>query len=174
MQRRFILELLGLLFEGREALASPRNTGFKLLLVNEPLSVTVDQPGEALPQLPDLGVERGLLLPLGPPRGGQAAAICLGEALRLGEQGTHFLPHCALQQIRTDLGIGADALAPEAVGIGAQTAIIGIGSGVPFGRLATDGFPVEGLVQLGRNNTSFRHGAASAHRSIEKVWPLGC
>jgi hypothetical protein len=28
------------------------------------------------------------------------------------------------------------------------------------------------LVQPGRNNTSLRHGAASAHRSIERVWPL--
>jgi len=129
-------------------LAQPWNTRFKLLLGNEPLGITVDQPGEALPPLPDLGVERGLLLPLGPPRGMQAAALFLGEALRRGEQCTDCLPHGAFQQLRTDLGIGADARAPEAVGIGAQTAIIGIGPGVPFGRLATDGFPVEGLATV--------------------------
>jgi hypothetical protein len=27
------------------------------------------------------------------------------------------------------------------------------------------------LVQPGRNNTPIRHGAVSAHRSIERVWP---
>jgi hypothetical protein len=30
------------------------------------------------------------------------------------------------------------------------------------------------LVQPGRNNTSCKHGAASAHRAIEKVGPLWC
>jgi predicted nucleic acid-binding protein len=29
----------------------------------------------------------------------------------------------------------------------------------------------EHLVQPGRNNTPIRHGAVSAHRSIERVWP---
>jgi hypothetical protein len=69
LQCRFILALLGLVFEGREALTESGNAGFKFRLVNEPLGVTVDQPGEALPQLPNLGVKRGLLLPLGPARG---------------------------------------------------------------------------------------------------------
>ena len=69
MQGGFILELLGLLFQGGEALPQPGNAGFKFLLVNEALRVTIDQPGKPLPQLPDLGFERGLLLPLRPPRG---------------------------------------------------------------------------------------------------------
>jgi hypothetical protein len=92
VQCRFILELLSLLFESCEALPQPGNAGFKLLFVNQAFGVAVDQPGEALPQLPDLGVERGLLRPLGSARGVQAAAIFLGKALRMGEQGTHFLP----------------------------------------------------------------------------------
>jgi len=85
VQRGVILELLGLIFQDREALPQPSNAGFKLLLVNQALSVTIDQPGKTLPQLPDLGVERGLLLPLRPPRCMQSAVIFLCEALRMGE-----------------------------------------------------------------------------------------
>ena len=68
MQCGFILELLGLLFQGCEALPQPGNAGFKLLLVNQALRVTIDQPSKPLPQLPNLGFERGLFLPLRPPR----------------------------------------------------------------------------------------------------------
>ena len=57
------------------------------------------------------------------------AAIFLGEALRMREQGTHFLPDRQVQEIGADLRIGTNALAPEAVGIGAETAIIGLNLG---------------------------------------------
>jgi hypothetical protein len=148
VQCRFILELLGLLCESCEALTQPGNPGCKLLFVNEPLGVAVDQPSKALPQLPDLGVERGLLRPLGSARGGQAAAIVVGEALRMGEQGAHFLPDRQVPEIGADLRIGTDALAPKAVGIGAETAIISIRPGVACGGLTTDRLPVQGLATV--------------------------
>ena len=66
----------------------------------------------------------------------------------MGEQRAHFLPHCEIQQIRADLRIGADALPPKAVGVCAQTAIIGIHPRVPLGGLVTDGFPVEGIATV--------------------------
>src|SRR4029450_5887266 len=109
---RFILELLGLGFEGREALPEAGNAGFKLLLVNQALGVAVAQSSEPLPPLADLGVERRLLLPRGPARGLQAAAVCLSEALRMGEHSTHFLPARQGQEIGADLRIVTDALAP--------------------------------------------------------------
>ena len=148
MQCGFILELLSLLLKRDEALPQPGNAGFKLLFVNQPLGVAVDQPGKALPQLPDLGVERGLRLPLRASGGMQPTAIFLGEALRMSEQRAHFLPHGQIQQIGADLRIGADALPPKAVGICAQTAIIGIRPRVPFGGLVTDGFPVKGIATV--------------------------
>ena len=148
MQRRFILELLDLFFEGCEALTESGNAGFKFLLVNEPLGITVDQPGETLPQLPDLGVECGLLRPLGPARGVQAAAICVCEALRMSEQGTHFLPYRQVQALGAALRIVPDPLAPKAIGIGAETAIIGIRPGVAFGGFTTDRLPVQGIATV--------------------------
>jgi len=148
LQSCFVLKLLGLDFEGREALPESGNTGFKFRLVNEPLGVTVDQPGKALPQLANLGVERRLLLPLGSARGLHAATIFLGEALRMGQQGTDFLPDRQVQEIGADLRIITHALASKAVGSRAETAIIGIGPRMPLGRLATDRLPVQGITTV--------------------------
>jgi len=142
VQRGVILELLGLLFQGCEALSQPGNAGCKLLLVNQALGVTIDQSGKPLPQLPDLGFERGLLLLRGPPRCGQPAAIFLGEALRMGEQLTPVVPHRHIQEIGADLRIAPDTLAPKAVGIGPETAIIGIRPRGALGSFAPDGLPV--------------------------------
>lgn len=77
-----------------------------------------------------------------------AAAIFLGEALRMGEQGTHFLPDRQIQEVGADLRIVTDALAPKAVGIGAETAIIGIRPGVPLGGLTTDRLAVQGIATV--------------------------
>jgi hypothetical protein len=143
-----ILALLGLLFEGGEALTPPGKTGCTLLLVHEPLGGAVDQPGEPLPPRPDLGVERGLLRPLGPARGVEAAALCRGEALRMGEQGPHCLPDRQGQASGAARRIGTNALAPEAVGIGAETAIRGRRPGRACGGLATDRLPVQGLAAV--------------------------
>jgi hypothetical protein len=139
---------LDLCFEGWEALTESGNAGVKFWLVNEPLGITVAQPGETLPPLPHLGVECGLLRPLRPARGVQAAALCLGEALRRSEPGTHFLPDRQIQEIGADLRIVTDALAPKAVGIGAETARIGLRPGVALGGLPTDRLPVEGIATV--------------------------
>jgi hypothetical protein len=78
----------------------------------------------------------------------QAAAIFVCEALRMGEQGAHFLPDRQVQEIGADLRIGTDALAPKAVGIGAETAIIRIRPGVAFGGFTTDQLPVQGIATV--------------------------
>jgi hypothetical protein len=62
------------------------------LFVNQAFGIAVDQASEPLPQLADLGLERWLLRPLGPAGGLHTATGFLGEALRMGEQGTDFLP----------------------------------------------------------------------------------
>jgi len=93
MQCRFILELLGLRFERGEALPQPGDAGFKLLLVKQAFGVAVDQPGEPLPQLSDLGVERGLRLSRSSSGCPQSAVIFICKALWVGQQRTHFLPH---------------------------------------------------------------------------------
>ena len=136
---------MGLLFAGREARPASGHAGGTLLLVKEPLGVTVPQPGEPLPQLPDLRFTRGLCLPLGAPRCRQAAAICLGQTLRLGPQRPPCSPPGQRHQLRPTLGLGTDACPSTAVGLGAETALRGIQPGVPRGGLATDRRPVPGL-----------------------------
>jgi hypothetical protein len=148
LQRRFILELLGLGFEGCEALLEAGNAGCTFRLRHEPLGITVDPPGKALPQLANLGVERRWLLPLGPTRGLHTAAIFLRAALRMGAPAPHCLPDRPVQEIGADLRIVTDARAPKAVGLGAETAIRGIGPGGPLGSLATHRLPVQGSATL--------------------------
>jgi hypothetical protein len=58
----------------------------------------------------------------------------------VGQQRTNFLPHSQLQQIRPHLGIVTDPLAPKAVGIGAQTPVIGIRPGVALAGTGAETF----------------------------------
>ena len=47
----------------------------------------------------------------------QAMSVFLRKPLRVGQQGTDFLPHRQVQQVGPHLRILANALAPKAVGV---------------------------------------------------------
>jgi len=69
---------LALLFQAGDALAQAGNPGLKLVLVNEAICVTVDQPCDALSQLANLAVNRGQGRAVCPGLRLQAAPIFLG------------------------------------------------------------------------------------------------
>src|SRR5262249_29945967 len=64
------------------------------------------------------------------------------------QEGTDFLPHRQLKAIRPHLGIGTEAVAPEAIGISADTAVVGVGPGPPFPGARTQRFAVEGIAAV--------------------------
>jgi hypothetical protein len=86
-------EALALLLQLREALPQAGDPGFAFLFLDEPLRVTVDQPGEALLDLPELRLQGGLLLGRGLCWRMQAPAVFFCQPFRMGEQHTHFAPH---------------------------------------------------------------------------------
>jgi hypothetical protein len=64
------------------------------------------------------------------------------------QQGTHFLPHRQFEAIGPHLRVGTEAVAAKAIGIRANTPVIGIGAGAPFPSAGTQGFAVEGLAAV--------------------------
>ena len=63
LQGGFIGETLALLFQMSDPLAQAGDPGFEFLFLDEPLGITVNQPGKALPEFPQLGFDGGVLLP---------------------------------------------------------------------------------------------------------------
>lgn len=78
----------------------------------------------------------------------EAAGKLLSHPFGMCQEGTDFLPDRQLQAIRPPLGVGTEAMAPEALGIGADTAVVGIGPGPPFAGAGTQGFAVEGIAAV--------------------------
>jgi len=120
-------EALMLRFQMRDPLPEAGDARFEFLFLDEPLGITVDQPCKPLPQFPQRGFDRAMLLPFRTRRRVHAAAICLRETLGVGEQSTHFAPHREVQELRPDLCMLTDALTPKTVGIGAETSVVRIG-----------------------------------------------
>ena len=100
-----IREVLALLLQTGETLAQAGNPGLKLVLINEAIRITVDQPGHALAQLADLAFDRHQRRAFGGRLRLQAAPIFLREPLRVRQQGTDFLPDRQVHQIRPYLRI---------------------------------------------------------------------
>lgn len=148
VQGGLLCQRLALLLQPGHALAQAGNPRLKLGFVNEALRITVDQPGHALAHLADLVFEGGQRRAFGARLGLQATPVFLRQALRMGQQGTDFLPHGTIQQVGPHLRILTEALAPKAVGIGAQTAVIGIGPRLPFAGTRAEAFAVEGLATV--------------------------
>src|SRR5215831_7552905 len=128
-----------------QALAQAGNPRLKLGLVNEALRITVDQPGHALAHLADLVFDGGQRCAWGVRLWPQAAPIFLREPLGMGQQRTDFLPDGQVQQIRAYLRIVTEALAPKAVRVRAQTAVVGVGAGFALARTRTEALPIEGI-----------------------------
>src|SRR5215470_11507152 len=99
LQGGLIRQRLALLLQPGEALAQAGNPRLKLGLVNEALRITVDQPGHALASLADLVFDGGQRRAFGARLGLQATPVFLRQPLRVGQQGTDFLPHRQDQQV---------------------------------------------------------------------------
>src|SRR5215510_1087730 len=148
LQGGLIRQRLALLLQPGEALAQAGNPGLKLMLVNEALRITVDQPGHALAHLADLVFDGGQRCAWGVRLWPQAAPIFLREPLGRGQQRTDFLPDGQVQQIRAYLRILTEALTPKAVRVRAQTAVVGVGAGFAFARPRTEALSIEGIATV--------------------------
>jgi hypothetical protein len=56
-------QALVLRFQVRDPLPEAGDARFEFLFLDEPLGITVNQPGKALPEFPQLGFDGGVLLP---------------------------------------------------------------------------------------------------------------
>src|SRR5262249_51660404 len=148
VQGGFLRQCLALRLQSGQALAQAGNPRLKLGLVNEALRITVDQPGHALASLADLVFDGCQRRAGGARRGLAAAAGFFRKPLRVGQQGTDFLPHRQVQQVSPHLRIVADTLAPKAVGVCPQTAVIGVGARLAFAGTRAQAFAIEGIATV--------------------------
>src|SRR5262245_42580284 len=148
LQGSLVCQRSVLFLEASKALAQAGHPGFKLALVEEARSVTVDQAGHALAQLADLTFHRSQRGTFGTRLRLQPAPIFLGEPLRVGQQGTDFPPDRQSQQIGPHLRILTEALAPKAIRIRAQAAVIGVGAGVAFAGARAQACAIEGIATV--------------------------
>jgi hypothetical protein len=71
--------------------------------------------------------------------------IFLLQPLGVFQQATDFVPYRHLHKVSAHLGVGTDALPTKPIGIGAQTAIIRIGSRVSFATARTNRLTIVGI-----------------------------
>src|SRR5215467_8776487 len=148
VQSGFLRQRLALRLQPGQALAQAGNPRLKLGLVNEALRITVDQPGHALASRADLVFDGGQRRAVGARRGLQATPVFFREPLRVGQQGTDFLPHRQVQQVRPHLGILTEPLTAKAVRIRAQTAVIGVRTRLAFAGTGAQAFAIEGIATV--------------------------
>ncbi len=102
-------------------------------LVEQPIAVGIDQPRDHLLEICDHLVEmlhlavRPGLRPLQPP------LVLRPDPLGLGQEMAHVFPDGGVQDIGADLLVPAQALAAEAIGVGARAAVVGVRD-LPLGR----------------------------------------
>jgi hypothetical protein len=147
-QGRCIGKLVAQGFQVGDPLAEPGDPGCALLLFNEPLGVTIDQPCQALPPLAARRLERGEGRALGVPVGLPPPPVFLRQPLRVGPQRQDCPPPRQLQQIRPPLGILTDTLAATAVGVGSQAPVIGVRAGSALAGPGAAAFPLEGIAAV--------------------------
>jgi hypothetical protein len=148
LQRLGLGQLVTLGFDMRNTLTQLCHARLEFLFFNEAFGIAVDEPGQALAELADLAFQGGPFLPLLLPIRVEATVELLCEPLGMREQLTDFLPHRQLQAIGPHLGVRTEAVAPKAIGIRADTPVIGIGPGTPFPGAGTQGFAVEGIATV--------------------------
>jgi hypothetical protein len=129
----------------RQALPQSCHARLACLLVHEALGRALDEPGQALAERADLALSGGTLLPLPLAIGVEATGKLLGQPFGRRQEGTDFLPHRQLQALRPHLGVGTEAVATEALGLGADTAGVGIGPGPSCPGAGTQGCAGEGV-----------------------------
>ena len=152
-----VSELASVLVEAGQTLPQPRDPWLELLLVDEAFCVAIDQPGQPLADLRPLGLDGGEVSPrrvrwwhL------QATAILLLESLRVLQQAAHLLPDGGLQPVGADLGVGADPLAPKAVGVRAQAAVVCILAGSAMRLRSADRLAVVGVATAATDDQSLQ------------------
>jgi hypothetical protein len=157
VRRGVVGELSSLLLKTGEALPQARDPWLKLLLVDEAFGVAVDQPGHPLTDLRALGLHGGEVGHCRVWRWHlQATAILLLESLRLLQQAAHLLPDGGLQTIGPYLGVGADPLAAEAVGIRSQAPIVRIPARAAMGLGPADRLAVERVATPGAHDQTLQ------------------
>ena len=148
LQRLGLGKLLALGFDVRDALPQSEHAWLAFLLFNKALGIAIDEPRQALTELAHLAFSGRTLLPLPLTIGVEATGQLLGQPFGMGQEGTHFLPHRPFEAIRPPLGLGTEAVAPKAIGIRTDTAVIGIGPGPTFAGPGTQGLAVEGIAAV--------------------------
>jgi hypothetical protein len=145
LQRLGLGKLLALGFDVRDALPQSEHAWLEFRLFNKALGIAIDEPCQALAELAHLMLQGRTLLALPLSISVEAAGKLLGQPFGMRQEGTHFLPYRQLEAIRPHLGVGTEALTAKAIGIRADTPVIGIGPGPTFPCAGTQGFAVEGI-----------------------------
>jgi hypothetical protein len=138
-QRLGLGKLLTVGFDMRNALTQSDHARLDFLCFHKALGIAIDQPCQALAELAHLGLQGGTLLPLPLSIGVEATGKLLGQPFGMRQEGTHFLPSRQLEAIRPHWGVGTEALAAKAIGIHADTPVIGLGPGPTLPCTGTQG-----------------------------------
>jgi hypothetical protein len=148
LQRLRLGELVTLGFDMGDTLTQSGHARLEFLFFNQALGIALDEPCQALAELGHLALQGGPLLLRLLAIGVETSGKLLRQAFGMGQKSTHFLPHGQLEAIGPHLGVGTETMAPKAIRIRADTAIIRIGARAAFAGTRTQGFAIEGIATV--------------------------
>jgi hypothetical protein len=139
--RRLVGQFFCLSLKSGRSFSQVFDSWLELGFLDQAISVTIDQPCQAVSQFTqssfnsgDPGM-RGIRFWLEPP------AILLGYPVRMFKEHPYFLPHCQLNQIGAQLMIVADPLAAKTIGVGSNTSIVAVVAPLTFAAFLLISFP---------------------------------
>ena len=153
-----IHQLLPLRVQVRYALPEADDARLTCGLVQEAIRITVNEPGYPLTQLPPLLLDEGQGRGLRVSVGLEPTPVFLGPPCGMGQEGADCLPDCQVEPIRAYLGMLTEALATQAIRIGAQAPILGVRPRGAFAGAGTE------PVAIGRRATRLALHQALAER----------
>jgi len=143
--------------QGLQALSEAADAGFGFGLVDGAFGIRVDQPADALADPGDLrlnadlpGLARHRL------QGLQTTRILLGQTPGVLQQATHRLPNRQVEPVGANLGILAQPLATEAVGVAADTTVVRVIAPVPLAGTGTDRLAIISVATTGTDEESLQ------------------
>jgi hypothetical protein len=149
--------------EIRQALSQTTDPWFEFLFFDEAFGVAIDQTSDTATHFnnPNLKGSEVLTFLAGSL---QATLIFLFEALGLFQQRTDLMPDQLVQDIGPYLYIITDSLSAKTIGIGADTAVVGIVAHLALGRFSADRFAIVGILAVGTDEQALEEvtGAALA------------
>src|SRR5712691_10203286 len=143
-----IRAVLALLLQPGEPLAQAGHPGRTLVLVQEAIRLTVDQPGHALAPRADLAFARDQRRAVGGGLRRPAAPLFRREPLRGRQPGPHGLPDRQGPQSGPSLRLLTDPLAAKAVRVCAQAAVRGVRARLACPRPRPEALPLAGLATV--------------------------